>query len=163
MSARSDKDISSLVQGGIAAAKNDEFLHALNLLTDAYSATVDPKYVEGLSYLGLCLALVERKYKPAIDLCKKAIEAQFYEGAHYVNLARVYLAAGQRKKAVEIVEDGLKILPEHVGLLRTRQEFGVRSRPAVPFLSRSNALNQAIGRARHARKQPDEGAMDEEE
>ena len=52
---------------------------------------------------------MQKKYKPAIDLCKRAIELQFYNGDHYANLARVYVAAGNRKKAIETVEQGLKL------------------------------------------------------
>lgn len=138
-----------MIQSGIAAARAEEYLLALNLLTEAYSGpTIDPKAAEGLSYYGLCLALVQKKFKPAIDFCRKAIEMQFYDGNHYVNLARVYIAAGQRKKAVDAAEEGLKIVPEHEGLVGIRKELGVRSRPAVPFLSRENPINQALGRAR---------------
>lgn len=154
MTDKSDRDRQRVVQTGIAAAKAEEYLLALNLLTEAYSGpAVDPKAAEGLSYYGLCLALVQKKFKPAIDLCRKAIEMQFYDGAHYENLARVYIAAGMRKKAVESAEEGLKIVPEHEGLLALRKELGIRSRPAVPFLPRENPINQMLGRAR-ASKQP---------
>lgn len=149
---------------GIEAAKSEEYLRALNLLADAYSASsnYDPKAAQGLSYYGLCIALVQKKFKPAIELCRKAIEMQFYDGAHYENLARVYVAAGQRKKAVEAADEGLKILPDHEGLLQLRRELGYRSRPAVPFLSRENPINQMLGRARHAKRQDDDPAAESE-
>ena len=151
---RTEKEKQKAILAGIAAAKAEEYLQALNLLTEAYSGpTVDPKAAEGLSYYGLCLALVQKKFKPAIEFCRKAIEMQFYDGAHYENLARVYLAAGMRKKAVETTDEGLKILPEHEGLLALRKELGVRARPALPFLSRENPLNQALGRARQKKNE----------
>lgn len=145
------------IQSGIAAAKSEEYLLALNLLADAYSSrNYDAKAAQGLSYYGLCLALVQKKFKPAIELCRKAIELQFYDGAHYENLARVYVAAGQRKKAVDAADEGLKILPEHEGLVALRKELGYRARPAVPFLSRDNPINQMLGRARHSKRHEDE-------
>lgn len=153
----SERDQQKSIQSGIAAAQAEEYLLALNLLADAYaSRQYDAKAAQGLSYYGLCLALVQKKYKPAVELCRKAIELQFYDGAHYENLARVYVAAGQRKKAVDAADEGLKILPEHEGLLALRRELGFRARPAVPFLSRENPLNQMLGRARHSKKQETE-------
>ncbi|HKB79520.1 MAG TPA: tetratricopeptide repeat protein, partial [Thermoanaerobaculia bacterium] len=81
-----------------------------------------------------------------------ALDLEFYNGDHYANLARVYAMAGHRKKAVETAEAGLKLLPEHEELLRTRAELGVRSRPSVPFLDRGHPINVSLGQARHAKK-----------
>ena len=33
-----------------------------------------------------------------------------------------------------------------------RRELGIRSRPAVPFLERSNPINITLGQDRHAKK-----------
>ena len=51
---------------------------------------------------------------------------------------------------VRTVLDGLKIDPHHPGLLVMRKELGIRSRPVLPFLDRGHALNQFLGRIRHA-------------
>jgi tetratricopeptide (TPR) repeat protein len=121
------------------------------MFTEAYrGGKVDARSAEGLSYYGLCLALVEKKYKQAIEWCKLAIEQQFYHPAHYLNLAKVYLAQSNRKKAVEALDAGLKIHPEDEELLSARKEMGVRARPPVPFLDRAHPVNQSLGRARHA-------------
>jgi tetratricopeptide (TPR) repeat protein len=142
----------------VALTKNEEFLAALTEFLEIYggedppSAVMSSKTATGLSFFGLCLALVQKKYKPAIDLCKRAIALQFYNGEHHANLSRVYTAAGNRKKALETVEAGLKLHPEDDALLKVRNELGVRSRPAVPFLDRSNPINVSLGQARHAKK-----------
>lgn len=154
-----DRETQKAIQSGILAVRAEEYLLALNILAEAYaSPNYDPKAAQGLSYFGLCLALVQKKFKPAIELCRKAIEMQFYDGAHYENLARVYIAAGQRKKAVEATDEGLKIIPDHDGLRALRRDLGVRSRPSVPFLARDNPINQALGRARHLKKRDDDPA-----
>jgi tetratricopeptide (TPR) repeat protein len=145
------------IDEGIAATMSHDYLRALTLFLDVYGTEDQPpitgsKTATGLSYFGLCLALVSKKYKAAIDLCKRAIDLQFYNGDHYANLARVYVAAGNRKKAVETAEQGLKLLPDHEGLLATRESFGVRSRPALPLLDRSHPINVTLGQARHAKK-----------
>jgi len=142
----------------IEATKEEDYLRALTLFVDVYGGDDAPtqlnsKSAKGLSYFGLCIALVQKKYKTAIDLCKRALELEFYNGDHYVNLMKVYVAAGNRKKALETVESGLKLHPEDEALLDARRSLGVRARPAVPFLGRTNPINVSLGRARHAKKQ----------
>ncbi|HEX8171756.1 MAG TPA: tetratricopeptide repeat protein [Thermoanaerobaculia bacterium] len=149
------------IDEAIALARQDEYLKALTMFADIYG-TEDapplntPRAAAGLSYFGLCLALVQKKFKPAIDLCRRAIELEFYNGDHYANLARVYLAAGNRKKALEHLETGMKLLPDHDYLVETRKALGVRGKPAVPFLDRSHPINVSLGQARYAKKLAEE-------
>jgi tetratricopeptide (TPR) repeat protein len=157
---RSDAEKTRLIRAGIDAVMAEEYLAAFNLLSDVYATPQDIRHADGLSYLGLCLALVEKNYDGAIDLCQRAIEMRPGETAHYVNLVRVYVAAGKRKQAVSLCDDALKILPSDDRILALRQELGVRAQPPVPFLSRENPINQALGRTRHAKKvQSDEPVM----
>jgi len=146
----------ALIDEAIAAAREDDFLRALTIFIDVYGdndkSARTPKEGKGLSYFGLSLALVRKEMKPAIDLCRRAIEIDFTNGDHYANLARVYAAAGNRKKAITTAEQGLKLLPEHAYLLSVRKSFGIRSQPYVPFLGRTNPINVSLGQARHARK-----------
>ena len=148
----SERDITK----GIRAAKQGDYLQAMNLLTDAYAGgefkAHNSKSVEGLSYYGLCLALVQKKYKEAIDVCKKTLTMNFFNPAHYANLARVYIAASMRKKAIDTLEEGLRSFSDDKQLRALRSELGVRSRPVVPFLERSNPVNVTLGRTRHSKK-----------
>jgi len=134
-----------------------QYLQALTEFLDIYGTTDSPplnsaKAATGLSAFGLCLAMVQKKYRAAADLCKRAIDLEFYNGDHYANYARVYMLIGNRKKALETVEGGLKIAPENDNLLRVRRELGVRARTAVPFLDRSHPINVSLGQVRHAKK-----------
>ncbi len=145
------------IETAIALTKRHDYLHALTLFTEIYGTETAPpiknaKDASGLSYFGLCLALVQKKYKTGMELCKRAIDLEFYNGDHHENLARVYMARGDRKKAVDTAEAGLKVHPEHEGLLEVRKELGIRARPPVPFLDRSNPVNVSLGQARHAAK-----------
>lgn len=147
----------------IRLAKSEEFLQALTLFLDVYGTEdappmTTPKSASGLSWFGLALALVRRQIKPAIDLCRRAIDLEFYNGDHYANLARVYVTANNRKKALDTVEQGLKLVPEHDYLLAVRKTLGLRARPAVPFLDRSNPINVSLGQARHHKKLSDQEA-----
>ena len=151
-------DILKRIDEAVELTKEEEYPRALTIFLDVYGGEEPPspmlssKTATGLSYFGLCLALVQKKFKPAIDLCKRAIELQFYNVDHYANLARVYVAAGNRKKALETVEQGLKPHPEDEALLKVRQQLGVRAKPPVPFLVRAHPINVTLGQARHAKK-----------
>jgi tetratricopeptide (TPR) repeat protein len=152
--------MAATVEDAIRAAREEDFLRSLTLFLDIYGsdespAMKTPKSGAGLSFFGLAIALVRKQYKPAIDLCRRAIEIEFYNGDHYANLARVYVAAGNRKKALETAEQGLKLVPGHDYLLQVRKSLGVRARPAVPFLERSNPINVSLGQARYAKKVAD--------
>jgi tetratricopeptide (TPR) repeat protein len=147
------------IDEAVQLTKEEEYLRALTLFLDIYGGEDPPspmlssKTATGLSYFGLCLALVQKKMKPAIDLCKLAIDLEFYHVDHYANLARVYVAAGNRKKAMETIDQGLKSHPEDEALLEVRRQIGIRSRPPVPFLDRSHPINVTLGQARHAKKE----------
>src|SRR5437763_16261004 len=110
-------NLSRQIDEAVSLTKHEEYLAALTEFLDVYGGEDPPspmlssKTATGLSYFGLCLALVQKKNKPAIDLCKRAIELQFYNVEHYANLALVYIAAGNRKKALEAVQQGLKSHP----------------------------------------------------
>jgi tetratricopeptide (TPR) repeat protein len=148
------------IEQAIVAARNEEFLVAMTMFADAYGnddapAIRTPKDASGLSWYGLTIAVMQKKFKPAIDLCRRAIDLEFYNGDHYANLARVYVIAGNRKKALETIEQGLKLIPEHEYLAQVRRSLGIRARPAVPFLTRENPINVSLGQARHAKKVAD--------
>jgi tetratricopeptide (TPR) repeat protein len=152
------------IDRAILMVDNEQFLEALTAFLDIYGTEDSPplnsaKAASGLSYFALCLALVQKKYRAASDLCKRAIDLEFYNGDHYANYARVYLLVGNRKKALETVESGLKISPENDALKKVRQELGVRARPAVPFLDRRHPINVSIGQVRHAKKEADRPAQ----
>jgi hypothetical protein len=102
------------------------------------------------SYLGYGIALREKRIREGLQLCRHSVKVEFYQADNYHNLARTYVLARQRSAAVRAVLDGLKIDPHHSGLLVVRKELGIRSRPVLPFLDRGNAINQFLGRLRHA-------------
>jgi hypothetical protein len=149
----------SVIEQAIEATKDQEYLRGLTLFLDVYGndsapSIKGPKDASALSYFGVCLAMVHRKFKEAVELCKRAIDLEFYNGDHYANLARVYIAGNNRKKAHETLEAGLKVASENDALRAVRKEMGVRSRPPVPFLDRAHPINVSLGQARHSKKAP---------
>jgi len=156
-------DILKRIDEAVALTKAEEYLRALTMFLEIYGSEEPPspmlssKTATGLSHFGLCLAMMQRKFKPAIDLCKLAIELQFYNADHYANLARVYVAAGNRKKAIDAVEQGLKSHAADETLLAVRRQLGVRAKPPIPFLDRDHPINVTLGQARHSKKTSPKG------
>jgi tetratricopeptide (TPR) repeat protein len=139
-------DVSQMLMMGIAATDRGEYAAALQILGAVYRSTPAEKLPKGLSSYGLCLASVEHKHKQGIQLCEQAMKLEFYEGKHWANLVRLYVAGKSRRKAVETLEKGLKRLPNDPALIRVRQEIGYRKAPTLRFLSRRNPLNKLFSR-----------------
>jgi len=101
------------------------------------------------SYLGYGIALRQQRLSEGLKLCQHAVKMEFYQAENYLNLARTQMLADHRRAAVRAVADGLKIEPDNQQLLELQHELGLRKRPILSFLSRSNPINALLGRLRH--------------
>lgn len=101
------------------------------------------------SYLGYGIALRQQRLSEGLKLCQHAVKMEFYQAENFLNLARTHVLAGQRRAAVRAVADGLRIEPDNELLLEVQHEIGLRKRPVLAFLSRSNPINSLLGRIRH--------------
>lgn len=151
-------DFLEVIQKGIIATRDGKYKEALTNFNRVYTKPIDEtspakkaKYIEGMSYYGLAIAIAEKKYKMGADLCRSAIEAQFYNADHYSNLVLIYLQAGSRRRAVEALEQALRALPNDSRLKVLAKSMGTRAHPVIPFLRRDHPINVALGKARHAR------------
>lgn len=135
-----------LMRLGIAAVQRNDYRTGLKAFDALYSINVCDAYPRGMSYYGLCLARVERKFPAAVAWCKRAIHVEFYDGAHWANLVRVYIAAGSRRKAIEALHQGLKKVPKDPALVRVREEIGYRRNPSLRFLKRRSQINKIYGK-----------------
>lgn len=93
-----------------------------------------------------------RRLKEGIEICLKALSADRRNPHIIYCLAQLYVLADSKRKAIEVVERGLRRSPDHRGLLRIRQELGVRRSPPIPFLPRRNLVNVRLGKAIRKRK-----------
>lgn len=144
-------DFSDVLRRGIARCRQGDWetgLAFLGRIAESDRSSVLP----GLfySYLGYGIALRQKRVQEGLKLCQHSVKIQFYEPENYVNLARTYMLAKDRPGAVRAVLGGLKVIRHHPTLLQLHQELGIRAQPVLPFLSRSNPLNQFLGRLRHA-------------
>lgn len=110
--------------------------------------TLDPANPRYRSWYGLCLALVERRFDEALDLCHSAAREEFSNPALYHNLARVHLAFGFKPEAIRYLRRGLLIDPENGPILDALARLGIRQRPVLRFLPRRHLLNRLLGRVR---------------
>jgi tetratricopeptide (TPR) repeat protein len=101
------------------------------------------------SYLGYGIALRQKRIREGLRLCKHAVKLEFYQPENYLNLARTYLLAENRRKAYEAVSKGLQMDRGHKGLRALLQHMGARRKPVIPFLSRNHLVNRFLGRIRH--------------
>lgn len=122
----------------------EQHLHTLS------GGTISDKRVAAaaFSYYGLCVAMVRRKYAQAVEYCNISLKANFMDPDHRANLAQVYLERGERRKAVETLNAGLRLEPNNTQIHLIFDRIGRRAPPVLSFLSRDNPLNVWLGRKR---------------
>jgi len=137
----------------------DEFKQGLNLLRNGrsaeaieylrHAATLEQQNPYYLSFLGVSVARAKRKGAAAVELCEKALRLKRDEPQFYLNLGEVYVSAGRREEAIEVLDMALTRFRNNVRIKRERNNFGKRSTQVLPFLSREHFLNRTLGRLRH--------------
>ena len=137
--------------------KRKKYESALKLVTAALEQYPDEPIL--LSYYGYLEAIVNKNYTRGINTCLKAREMvlekaisgrDFFNPVLYLNLGRAYLAAGSKEDAFEALRMGLIFGNENEDLLCELRELGMRKKPIVPFLQRSNPVNKYIGKVLHS-------------
>jgi tetratricopeptide (TPR) repeat protein len=100
------------------------------------------------SYHGLGLALVERRFNKAVELCRSAVKEEFFSPDLYRNLARVHLVFGFKAEGIRYLRRGLMIDPGNESIQGDLAGLGIRRRPVFRFLPRRHFLNRWLGRMR---------------
>ena len=116
----------------------------------------NPRYA---SYYGLGLALVERRFNRAVELCRGAVKEEFFSPDLYRNLAQVHLVFGFKAEAIRYLRRGLMIDPGHARILQDLQAMGLRGQPVLGFLPRRHFVNRWLGRVRKQMGLEMEGAQ----
>ncbi len=109
---------------------------------------LDPANPRYRSFFGLALALVERRFDRALELCRSAAKEEFFNPELYHNLARVHLAFGFKAEAIRYLRRGLMIDPANMAMTDDLQSLGLRQAPVLRFLPRRHAMNRLLGRVR---------------
>jgi hypothetical protein len=149
-----------VTDGEISVEPNDLFLEGLALfergaMDDAKRVfqtvhDMDPGHAQARSYLGVCVALSERRFEEGVALCASASKQEFFNPDSYLNLARVYLDFGFKGKGRRFLLRGQMIDPENEAIHRELQRLGERVPPVLRFLPRRHLLNRLLGTVKHA-------------
>jgi tetratricopeptide (TPR) repeat protein len=112
-----------------------------------------------LSYHGYLKACIERRYRSGIEDCTRALSlfqrkllrdevdgAETSKSVLYLNLGRAFLAAGKKKLAFEAFNKGLQSDKRSIELQSELQKMGIRKLSPLPFLNRSNPVNEFLGK-----------------
>lgn len=148
-------ELQTYADNGLKLCRDGDWNKGLAVLAAVLDQRTPLDQVPGVvySYLGYGVARYQNKLREGLKLCEHSLKIQYYEAENHWNLARVQALAGERQLAHQTIERGLKLDPEHAGLLATQKELGVRKKPIVWFLSRDNPINVLLGRLRHSMSQ----------
>lgn len=110
----------------------------------------DPGNARARSYLGVCVAVCERRFEDAVALCTSASKQEFFNPESYLNLARVHLHFGFRAEGRRFLLRGQMIDPANAEIACALQHLGERVEPVLRFLPRRHFINRLLGSAKHA-------------
>ena len=115
------------------------------------------------SYLAYCMAKERDQVQEGLQMCQVAMAAEPKNPAHYLNLGRIHLLAGDKSKAIGTFWKGISkasstqrhVGPdtgihdhsrEHALILDELRRLGIRKRLPFPSLDRSHPLNKFVGK-----------------
>jgi tetratricopeptide (TPR) repeat protein len=150
--AKLSEELQKYADDGLKLCRAGDWNKGLSVLASVLEQRGPSDQVPGVvySYLGYGVARFQNKVREGLKLCEHSLKLQYYEAENHWNLARVQALAGERQAAHQTIEHGLKLDPDHAGLLATQRELGVRKPPIIGFLSRDNPINVMLGRWRHS-------------
>jgi tetratricopeptide (TPR) repeat protein len=132
---------------GVELLKNEYPQKALVRLRRAFECDKHNAYY--ISFLGLSIARAQRNWDQASELCEIAVQLKPTELQFHLNLGEVYASAGLREKALDKLDDALKLFGEDVRLKQARSKVANRRVPLLPFFGREHFLNRELGKLRH--------------
>jgi hypothetical protein len=145
-------------EAAVAICRSGDWGRGLTILADLVKDRGLSEHIPGVAYsfLGYGIARYQKQVKEGLRLCQHAVKAQFYHPECHLYLARVQILAKNRKGAVHAIAQGLALDPRNSALRSLHDEIGVRKRPVIGFLSRSNPVNRTLGKLRRQMKTNEE-------
>jgi tetratricopeptide (TPR) repeat protein len=128
-------------QGETALAQSD---HGAALEHFRSAHRLEPS-ARNRSYYGMALALAERRFDQALELCRSAAKEEFFNPCLYRNLALVHLAFGFKAEAIRFLRRGLMIDPDNAAIQEDLERLGQRRHPPLGFLRRRHMINRWLG------------------
>jgi len=139
----------------VLACRQDNWRRGYEILSQLASETHSKSKMPGVfySYLGVAVARCEGRKHDGMELARYALRVQPREADNYSNLALLCLTMNRRKQALRWLEKGLRYEPRNRRLNALRESLGLRRKPPVPFLDRSNPVNVMLGQFLHRYRQ----------
>jgi len=107
-----------------------------------------------LSYYGLSLAKAGMSTADAISICRQTVSRHKNHPVLWLNLGRVYIAAGKTQRALEALDRGAQLAPGNRVLAEELAQLERRSSPVIRMLPRSHPVNIALGKLRRSVRKP---------
>jgi len=143
----SGTDAEEFFQAGVFLLKRGRPKDALKALSRALSIkATEPRY---MSYYGLSMALSGGDRADAVGYCERAIQRESFRSELFLNLGKVYLSAGNRKRAHQAFRKALALDKDNREVRTELLKMGVRKPPVLPFLDRGHPLNKLAGKWLH--------------
>lgn len=81
-----------------------------------------------------------------LELCRESAHSELYDADVYLNLARAEWRLRNRKRTIVALKKGLNIDNRHAGILKMREQLGIRRHVVLSALDRSHAINVYLGK-----------------
>lgn len=136
------REAEELFAKGLESIGHDHLYLARTCLEQAMEMEKSP---EVCSYLALCRAKTRGQFSEAIALAKEAVDSAPGNSALYLNMGRIYLLAGDKKSALDILRKGMQC-DGNQEILKELEIHGNRKPPVFPALGRNHSVNKYLGK-----------------
>ena len=131
-------------------AETRHYVSALALLdiVEEYREKKEWKYPTAgllLSYRGLCTARGKKLRSQGLEMCRRAVDMEFFHPDCFLNLGRVYLDLKRRREAHAAFQKGLALDPSFAPIKSEVEKMGRRRQAPLSFLPRRHFLNRFLG------------------
>jgi tetratricopeptide (TPR) repeat protein len=130
-----------IYEKGLHALSNGHVYLALVCFEQAMNLEKSPIYA---SHLAFCLAKARGQFREAMALCTEALEKDPHNSIHYLNMGRIYLLAGKREKALQVLRQGMQY-DHNNEIFQELEKMGTRRPPVISSLRREHPLNKYCG------------------
>ena len=136
-------------------------------LTLEQTSKSDPRRNKFNSYYGLCKVMLGDA--SGLVICRRAAEAEGYDGDVFANLALAEFKCNCRRRAFCALQRGIRLDPYLTRLKLIYNKMDMRKPPFIAVLGREHVLNKTVGkwlsaihrwRAQSAASQSDNAIMD---
>src|SRR5271157_3435710 len=127
-----------LFKKGLEALAQGRMIPALASFEKALELEDNPAFY---SYFALCIAKERGQVRKAIKLCEEALQKDGENTAHYLNLGKILLRAGNQDEAIMVFRGGLKHGTDLL-IIEELNKLVTRKRPVISFLNRNNPINK---------------------